>query len=65
MTTKTNARSVRHLKSRLFRKSLLASEADSKSFQTSKMELFANIAKNQKLFISFCKKPPSCFLTRF
>ena len=46
MTAKANSQSVRHLKSRLFRKLLLASEADSKSFQTSKMELFANIAKN-------------------
>ena len=36
-------------------KSLLASEANSESFQTSKMELFVKLIKNEKPFTVFTK----------
>ena len=50
-----NPKSVKHLKWSFFRKSLLASEANSESCQTSMMELFAKIVKNEKLFTIFAK----------
>ena len=42
---------VKHLRWLFFRKSLLASEANSGSCQTYKIELFAKIVKNKKLTI--------------
>ena len=50
-----NPKSVKYLKWSFFRKSLLASEANSESCQTSMMELFAKIVKNEKLFTIFAK----------
>ena len=38
-----------------FRRSILASEANSESFQISTMELFAKIVKNEKPFTIFAK----------
>ena len=45
----------KHLRWSFFRKLLLGSEANSKSCQISKMELFVEIVKNEKLFIIFVK----------
>ena len=45
----------------LFRESLLASEANSESFYTSRMELFAKIVKNEKPFTNFAKSSSLMF----
>ena len=55
INTKVNTKSFKHLRWNFFRKSLLASEANSESCQTSKMELFAKIVKNEKPFTIFAK----------
>ena len=44
-----------HLRWRFFRKSFLGLEENSESCQTSKMELFAKIVKNEKPFSIFVK----------
>ena len=46
---------AKHLRWSFFRKLLLASEANSESSQTSKMELFGKIVKSQKRFTVFAK----------
>ena len=46
---------VKHLRWSSFRKSLLASEANSESCQISWMKLFAKIVKNEKPFTIFAK----------
>ena len=46
---------AKHLRQSFYRKSLLASEANSKSCQTFMMELFVKIVKMEKSFTIFVK----------
>ena len=46
---------TKHLKSSFFNKLLLVSEANSEFFQTSQMEIFVKIVKNENSFTIFVK----------
>ena len=54
-TDNSFAKIIKTSEMELFHKSLLASEASSESWQTSKMEVFAKIVKNEKLFTILTK----------
>ena len=56
---------VKRLRLSFFRKSLLASETNSESCQTSKIDLFAKIVKNLKSFTIVCKNLHLGCLIRF
>ena len=55
INTKVNSNLCQTAEMELFHESLLASEANSEFFYTSRMELFAKIDKNEKPFTNFAK----------